>query len=149
MQNELATSDQELVKVAERMLTLPQVECPVTHHFAPGVYTREIFMPAGSFIIGHKHKTEHLNCILQGRARVMMNGVIHDYVAPCIFKSGAGVRKVLYIQEDCRWATVHPTHETDLDKLRAELIIPTELLTEPETMTEIEAMKSQLTGGAQ
>ena len=104
------------------LLKLPQLDCPLTHKFAPGVYMREILMPAGSFIIGHEHKTEHFNVVLSGRARVMMDGVVEEIVGPCTFVSKPGVRKVLYILEDMRWATVHPTRETDLDKLDRKLI---------------------------
>jgi hypothetical protein len=40
-----------------------------------------------------------------------------------VFKSGVDVRKVLFIIEDTRWVTVHPTDETDLGKLEDLLII--------------------------
>ena len=48
---------------------MPQVECPLKHYFAPGVYLREIFMPAGSVVIGKIHKTEHFNIIQKGCSR--------------------------------------------------------------------------------
>lgn len=105
------------------LLQRPQVNIPLTHRFAPGVYWREVFMPKDTFVIGHRHLTEHFNVILTGKARVMMDGVIHDIVAPCVLKSDPGVRKVLYIVEDMRWATVHPTTETDLERLEELLIV--------------------------
>jgi len=108
-------SEQELLK-------LPQVECPLTHTFAPGVYIREIFMPKGSFILGHEHKTRHVNIVTQGRARVMIGGVVKDIIAPCSFISEAGIRKALFIIEDMRWITIHPTKETNLAKLEKKLI---------------------------
>ena len=40
----------------KKMLSQEQVECPVFHHFGPGVYMREAMFPAGSIGIGHKHK---------------------------------------------------------------------------------------------
>jgi hypothetical protein len=103
-------------------VVLTPLECPTSGHFAPGVYCREIFMPAGTFVVGHKHKTEHLNVILTGRARVLMNGVVREFAAPFTFKSYAGVRKVLFILEDCTWMTVHPTTETDLEKITEAII---------------------------
>lgn len=99
----------QIEDVEAKLLTLPQVEMPLEHLFAPGVYYREIFMPAGTFVIGHEHKTEHFNIVLTGRASVLMDGKVHEIVAPCVLKSGAGVRKMLYIHEDMRWATIHPT----------------------------------------
>lgn len=100
-----------------------QVECPLTHHFAPGVYFREIFMPAGAFIIGHEHKTEHFNVVLSGKARVLIEGEWHDIAAPCVFVSKPGVRKVLEILEDMRWATIHATEETDMERLEELCIV--------------------------
>jgi hypothetical protein len=108
------------------LLNFPQTECPLVHRFAPGVYLREIHMPAGTFVIGHSHNTEHFNVITEGRALVMMDGVTEEVVAPAVFASGVGVRKVLYIQEDMTWITVHPTDETDLQKLEALLITKSE-----------------------
>jgi hypothetical protein len=113
----------ELIEYIEaEMLKLPQVECPLTHRFAPGIYLREIFMPAGSMIIGHQHRTEHFNVILQGRAKVMMDGVMHDVVAPCTIKSEPNVRKILYIQEDMIWQTLHPMDVAGLDPQNPEHI---------------------------
>lgn len=109
--------------VESRLLSLPQVEVPLSHHFAPGVYVREVVMPAGSFIIGHEHRTEHFNIVLTGRALVMMDGEVETIAAPCVFVSKPGVRKVLYIQETMRWATVHPTEETDPTRLHELLVI--------------------------
>ena len=31
-----------------------QVECPVVHRFGPGIYKKEVTIPADSFAIGHK-----------------------------------------------------------------------------------------------
>lgn len=114
---------EKIEQIEAELLRLPQVECPLVHRFAPGVYLREIFMPAGTFIIGQQHKTEHFNIILRGRARVMVDGVVQIMEAPYTFVSHVDVRKVLYIEEDMVWQTVHPTHETDLKKLEAELIV--------------------------
>src|SRR6187551_184114 len=49
----------------------PAVPMSVQHHFAPHVYMREIFMPAGTFVIGKMHKTEHFNIITQGVVRLI------------------------------------------------------------------------------
>lgn len=113
----------EIEAIESKLLQLDQVDCPLTHRFCPGAYLREIEMPAGAFIIGHEHKTEHFNIVLTGRAKVMMNGVVEEIVAPAIFPSAAGVRKLLYIIEPMRWATLHPTNETDLGQLEKDLII--------------------------
>jgi hypothetical protein len=100
---------EQIEAVEGRLLDAPQVACPLTHLFAPGVYFREIFMPANSFVIGHEHKTEHFNVVLSGHVRVLCGGKAMDLVGPCVFVSKPGVRKVLHVITDTRWATIHPT----------------------------------------
>ena len=120
---ELTTSiNNQIEKVEEQLLQLPQLDCPLVHRFAPSIYMREVTMPAGSFVIGHEHKTEHFNVVLSGKARVMIDGVIEDIIAPCVFVSKPSVRKVLFIVEEMKWATIHPTEETDLEILDSTLI---------------------------
>lgn len=131
----------EKIESVEAMcLKLPQIEMPLTHAFAPGVYFREIFMPAGTFVIGHAHKTEHFNVVLTGRASVLCDGNVMEIKAPFVFVSKAGVRKMLHIHEDMRWATIHPTDETDLEKLEHLLIEKSDSFTQHEK--EIETLKN-------
>lgn len=132
----------EIEQLEAQLLKLPQVEVPVTHRFAPGVYMREVFMKAGTFVIGHCHKTEHLNIISHGRASVYMNGAVHEIVGPCTVVSGINVRKALYIHEDMLWATIHPTNETDLPKLEEELIIKSDSF--QQHLADLEALKKHL-----
>jgi hypothetical protein len=105
----------------------PAVPMPVQNHFAPHVYVREIFMPAGTLVVGKMHKTEHFNIITQGTVRIIdADDSIHEVSAGDIFTSSPGVKKVLYIVEDTRWITVHPTNTTDMKALEEELIVPEE-----------------------
>ena len=108
--------------LGDTLQRLPQVEMPLIHLFAPGVYYREIFMPAGTLVIGHEHKTEHFNIVLTGRAKVMMDGVIHDIKGPDVFVSPPGTSKILHIVKDMRWATIHPSDETDIEVLEDILV---------------------------
>jgi len=110
-------------RLEEALLKFPQVEIPLTHSFAPGVYIREVTMPAGAFIIGHRHRTAHFNLALSGRAKVLVgDGEVATIQAPCVVQSEAGIRKVFLVEEEMRWATVHATEETDLKKLEELLV---------------------------
>lgn len=103
--------------VEAEMLALPQVDCPVTHRFGPGVYIREVFMPKGAWVVGHYHTTPHINIMLTGVIGLMNDDgtetVLH---APQTFVAQPG-RKVAYIYEDVIWQNVHATDETDVEKL--------------------------------
>ena len=115
----------ERLEVGLLQATVEQPKCPVTHTFSKGVYVREVTMPTDSLIVGHEHKTRHLNIISKGSCllRDLDTGETTEIVAPCTFESQAGVRKVLYITEECVWATIHVTETTDLDELEVELIV--------------------------
>jgi len=43
-----------------------KVELPVRHHFAPGLYMREIFMQKGAFLTSKIHATEHFYFMSHG-----------------------------------------------------------------------------------
>lgn len=106
----------------DQIVDIRENDLPLTHTFSEGVYAREIFMPAGMLVVGHVHNTTHLNIVSTGKARLWMNGEVSELTAPITFESGAGVRKVLYIEEDMFWTTIHITDETDIDVLENTLI---------------------------
>lgn len=122
MECELAMpKDLEIAQIASIFSFFPQAEMPVNNMFAPGVYMREIFMPAGSFVIGKKHKTKHFNIVMKGSAKVMCGEGVFDVQAPYVFVSDAGVQKLLYITENTTWLTIHPTEETNVEVLEEQL----------------------------
>jgi len=101
----------------EVMLQQDQVDCPVIHRFGPGVYIREIFVPAGTLAIGHRHKFEHMNVFLKGRVTILDDdGTARELVAPMIFAGKPG-RKFGYIHEDMVWLNIYATDEADVEKL--------------------------------
>lgn len=117
------THAQKIAFLVRELGTREQVECPLKHYFAPGVYLREIFMPAGTIVIGKIHKTEHFNLIERGSCFILHPDGSHEkLIAPSVFVSKAGVQKVLYILEDMVWRTIHVSAERDLEKLESELI---------------------------
>lgn len=115
-------SERERVERLEAELNkLPQVECPVWHHFAPGLYARKMLIRKGTVLTGAVHKTEHL-CIVSGDIEVTTDdGVKRIQDAHAILASKPGAKRAGYAHEDTYWTTVHATNETDLDKLVEEL----------------------------
>ncbi|MBD1412794.1 hypothetical protein NUJ30_08760 [Burkholderia contaminans] len=100
---------------------LPQAACPVWHHFAPGLYARQMFIPAGTVLTGAVHKTEHL-CIVSGDIDVTTDdGVRRITAQQLVIKSAPGAKRAGFTHADTFWTTVHATDETDLDKLVVEL----------------------------
>lgn len=124
---EPSTFQARVTALGTELSQLPQAQCPVIHRFAPGVYLREIHMPADTIVIGKVHKTEHFNVLVQGACLIVHDdGSREELRAPMTFVSKAGVQKVLYILADMIWQTIHVTAETDMDKLEAEIVEPCE-----------------------
>lgn len=98
------------------------LDFPTAEIFSNGVYARTIFMPKGSIIVGKKHKTRHLNFIMTGKAWVWLNGEKQHVEAPMLLESFEDVRKVLYIEEDMYWTTVHATDSKDSEEVELEII---------------------------
>jgi hypothetical protein len=98
-----------MIDEAEAILVqLPKVECPLKHSFTPGLYIREIFMPAGTLLTSKIHKTEHPFIVSKGKLNVFLNGEMQYIEAPYKGVTKPGTRRVIYILEDCIWTTFHP-----------------------------------------
>jgi len=132
---------QEMMIARKRELGIPCTpgctddECPVTHHFAPGLYAREILLPAGIRIIGKIHRHAHVNTISKGRVTVFTEFGSQELVAPVTFVSKPGTKRAVVAHEDTIWTTYHPTNETDLAKIEDYVIAPSfEALDGPEVL---------------
>jgi len=103
--------------IESKMLDLPQADCPVVHHFSPGLYIRELRMFKGTLAIGHYQKTEHMNLFLEGKVLMLdKDGAKTEFSAPMLFVGKPG-RKMGYVLEDVVWLNIYATEETDIEKL--------------------------------
>lgn len=100
------------------------IDVPVQHHFAPGVYMRQMDAAAGTLVVSKMHRTEHMNILLKGSLTVATEDGIQLMTAPCVLKSMPGTKRIGYFHEDSSWITVHPTEEIDLEKIEQQVIVP-------------------------
>lgn len=127
----------------------PIINCPLVHRFTKGLYVREIFMPAGSLITSKIHKTQHQFFILKGAVSVWTNEGEEIYLeAPYIGITEPGTRRLLFIWEDCIWATSHPNPDNETAEEIEERILEkydNPLLSEElkEKLKEINLLKSK------
>ena len=128
-----AVSRDQLLKLQDAMVKelenpdspyLKPVDCPVEHFFAPYMYGRRIFMPAGAYVIGKIHKHAHINNISQGCVEVFTEFGSEIMQAPFEFVSQPGTKRAVKVLEDCYWTTYHhnPTNTQDLAQLEREII---------------------------
>lgn len=96
-----------------------KVECPLTHVFTPGLYTRTIFMPAGSLIMSMTHNTRHPFIITSGEVDVISTEGSVTHVAPYIGITQPGTKRFLHVKRDTTWTTFHanPENLTDPDQI--------------------------------
>lgn len=120
--------------LAKELLEHPTIDCPVRHFFGPQTYVRELEIPPGAIIVGHKHKYACVNIMLTGKMRLMVGGEVKDLEAPQIIVTEAGSQKVAFILETVRWVTCHqnPTDETDIQRVEEALFEPSPALLEKE-----------------
>lgn len=121
-----------LILAAEsELLALPDnqklsVEDLTTHTFAPGIYTREMRIPAGKMAAGKIHRFGHISIMSAGELLVFTeDGVVH-LLAPATIVSKPGTKRVVFALQDTVWTTVHPNpdNETDVATLEARYIAP-------------------------
>lgn len=112
--------------IQEQVAAAPQCELPLTHYFAPDVYMRQMDAPAGALVVSKMHRFAHMNILLKGSVTVATEQGLQYLKAPCILRSEAGTKRVGYFHEDSSWVTVHPTGETCVEKIEADVIVPEE-----------------------
>ncbi len=114
----ITTAEAILFALPEHDKTEPEV----IHHFAPGVYMRELRIKKGTILTGAIHKTEHL-CILNGDIEIASEDGKGRFTGYLTFKSKPGVKRIGYAHEDTVFTTVHPTHETDIPTILKQLVV--------------------------
>ena len=96
--------------------------CPVTHTFTDGMYMREIYMPAGIFIVSKIHKKKHPYFVMTGKAEIITDNDVVIVEAPYWGVTEPGTKRILRIIDDMVWVTCHATKETDLKLIEKETI---------------------------
>ena len=128
--NEVVKTENDYKKnimlIEETLKNLPEAmkgDCfPLKHTFVPGMYIREITMPAGALLTSKIHKCEHPYFIIKGDVSVATEKGAVRIKAPFAGITPAGTKRLLYIHEETVWITVHRTDDTDLDKIEEQVI---------------------------
>lgn len=114
-----STAREKVMRLQGAMDALPQVDCPVRHYFAPGLYAREITIPKGTVIVGAVHKKDSLVVLSAGRLRLAVEDGFLDVVAPYTMPCKAGAKNAALALETAVWTNffANPDEERDVDKL--------------------------------
>lgn len=119
MQDLAITAREKVNRLQSEMDRLPQVECPVRHHFAPGVYAREITIPKGTILVGAVHKKDSLVVLSAGRLRLAVDDGFIEVQAPFTMNCKAGAKNAALALETAVWTNffANPDEVRDVDAL--------------------------------
>lgn len=111
-----------IVALTKQLLAAPiKAEMPVTHTLIEGVYTRSLFIPAGTLLVGKIHLKECVNIVAMGDISVLTETGSGRFKAGHSAVSQPGIQKVGYAHKDTVFINVFRTDETDISKIEAEI----------------------------
>jgi quercetin dioxygenase-like cupin family protein len=116
---------EKIKKLEEGTKSLPDAttgEELTKHHFAPGVYLREFFLPQGMYFTSKLHKTHHFLIVASGKTLVVSENGRETIEGPAVITTQPGTKRAVYGIEDTTFFTIHVTEETDLEKLEENII---------------------------
>lgn len=105
---------------------LDVAEVPAREFFSDGCYGRQVFIPAGTMLVGEIHKTEWIILVSRGKIKVIDETgerIIDATKEPVTFISPAGVKRAGYAFEDTWWTGFRATPLTNEDDIRAEHLV--------------------------
>lgn len=111
---------QKVCRLEDSLRSLPQAVCPVRNLFAPGIYAREMTVPAGVTATGAVHKTEHMT-LIDGHCVLTTDEGPKEFKGHHVIVSKPGTKRAIHAIEQTIVTTIHPTDETDEEKLVAML----------------------------
>lgn len=113
----------DICQLQAAMQEHPQAELPVDHTFLPGQYVRTLRMPAGSMVVGKRHRHRHL-LIVTGHVTVRTEDGMVELQGTHVVDSMPGMKRAIYAHQDSVLITTHLTEETDLERIEAYVIMP-------------------------
>ena len=113
---------EEIQKLQDLMVTMPQVELETEHYFSEGMYCRKVFRKAGTVIVGKVHKKDHFFMCAMGEIVAWTENGMKTLKPGDIIESKPGTKRVTLAMVDSIGITVHKTDKTDLDEIEAELV---------------------------
>jgi quercetin dioxygenase-like cupin family protein len=94
----------------------------IKHHFAAGLYVREMTLDQDHEALTHKHEYDHLGLIGSGSAIVEVDGEIAVHHGPCVIEIKAGKAHRIQALTDITWFCIHATDIADPEKIDEVLI---------------------------
>ena len=117
---------EQIEKIEAELLKFPQIAIEPAHHFAEGVYAREILIPAGALLTGKIHRTDTLNVVTKGEMSVWTQDGFRRVKAPCTFTSRAGLKRIGIAHTDTQWIAINANPDNCREIARLDEILLSE-----------------------
>ena len=115
---------QQIDRLQAEMVKMPQADLKTDHYFSPGMYSRRVFRPAGTLIVGKVHKAPHFFLCAKGEIIAWTETGMRKLEAGDIIECQPGTKRVTLALTDAIGVTIHRTDKTNLDEIEVELIEP-------------------------
>jgi hypothetical protein len=102
-----------VMRAQEVIGKMPQVEAPIRHLFADGLYAREMTICRGMVFVGRLHLQSQVNIISKGDISVLTAQGLIRMRAPFSYVGEAGAKRVGFAHDDTVWTTILGTRLTD------------------------------------
>ncbi len=115
---------QEVEKLTEALLQLPQADAVTLHKFLPGIYERTVILPPWTVLTGAAHKTAYRVRLEKGVITVNTDDGIKTLIAPCEFDVPAGFQRAGRVyEEEVVWTDIYenPDNCRNIDELENRL----------------------------
>ena len=116
------TEFEEVINNHPSKLQFPHELNPVKHSFVDGQYIREIFNPAGLFIVTKIHNKAHPFFLMQGEMSIFSQNGIERISAPYQGITEIGTKRVIYTHTECVFITIHATDQLNIKDAEEEII---------------------------
>ena len=111
------------------MFAMPEhvdLERLTAHHFCEGLYARELFIPAGTVVVGKRHARQNFFLLVAGELAMATKDGPKVIRAPFMVVTQPGDKRAVVAITDCTCLNIHsnPDDERDLVALEAKYITP-------------------------
>ena len=98
------------------------------HFYCDGIYAREFFHPADTYLVGKMHRKENFFVLLAGEVTLWTEHGMKRVRAPFWAITKPGTKRVAYAHTDSIVMTFHPNddNEQDLSALEARYTVPSD-----------------------
>lgn len=131
---------ERIMDLQDHLAAMPQLDLPVRHFFANGLYGRELYVPAGVCAVGKIHKHEQITVVMGDCTMVTPGEEPVHIVGYHISSTPAGVKRAVYAHTDTFITSFHPNPDNlrDMEKVEAFLIAPSFEALVADTMLQLE-----------